>query len=109
MTWDDVAGSSVRVGRDSVQMLRDLRALRRTRYENPVVECARDVSVDEVAALARSTRLVGLAVARGASDALVVLPRERRDRRGRSGRRRSAAGCARPSSTRSPHRELVAV
>lgn len=74
--WDDIAGSSVHVARDSLQMLRDLRSLRRTRYENPVVECARDVSVDEVAALARAARLVGLVVARGAHDALVVLPRD---------------------------------
>jgi glycosyltransferase involved in cell wall biosynthesis len=106
--WDDIAGSSVRVGRDSLQMVRDLRALKRTRYENPVVECARDVSVDEVAALARSTRLVGLAVARGASDALVVLPRS-----GATGGAGIAAGLGGRLRTalvdELAHRELVAV
>jgi dolichyl-phosphate beta-glucosyltransferase len=75
VTWDDVAGSSLRVGRDSLQMIRDLRSFRRTRYENPVVVLARDVAVD-IAPLARQARLVGLAVARGADDALLVLARD---------------------------------
>jgi glycosyltransferase involved in cell wall biosynthesis len=108
VTWDDVAGSSVRVGRDSLQMVRDLRALRRTRYENPVVECARDVSLDQVAALAASTRLVGLAVARGSADALVVLPRS-----GATGGAGLAAGLGGRLRTalvdELAHRELVAV
>ncbi len=45
VTWDDIAGSTVHVGRDSIQMIRDLRTLRRRRYENPVVELAVDVEV----------------------------------------------------------------
>jgi len=76
VTWDDVAGSTVRVGRDSLQMIRDLRSIRRTRYENPVVELAGDADVTEVALHARQARLVGLALARGANDTLVVLPRD---------------------------------
>jgi glycosyltransferase involved in cell wall biosynthesis len=76
VTWDDVAGSTVRVGRDSLQMIRDLRSIPRTRYENPVVELARDVDVVEVATHARQARLIGLALARGESDSLLVLPRD---------------------------------
>jgi dolichyl-phosphate beta-glucosyltransferase len=76
VTWDDVAGSSVRVGRDSLQMIRDLRSMRHTRYENPVVELARGVDVTEIAPLARQARIGGLAVARGADDDLLVLARD---------------------------------
>ncbi|MGH9020801.1 MAG: glycosyltransferase [Acidimicrobiales bacterium] len=76
VTWDDIAGSSVHVLRDSLQMVRDLRSFRRTRYENPVVECGPDVDVGDVASLARAARLVGLALARGDADTLVVLPRD---------------------------------
>jgi dolichyl-phosphate beta-glucosyltransferase len=76
VTWDDVAGSSVRVGRDSLRMLRDLRSIRDTRYENPVVELAHDVAVAEIAPHAVQTRLVGLVVARGADDDLLVLARD---------------------------------
>ena len=45
VTWDDIAGSSVRVGRDSLQMIRDLRSFSRTHYENPVVELPRLIDV----------------------------------------------------------------
>jgi dolichyl-phosphate beta-glucosyltransferase len=76
VTWDDIAGSSVRVGRDSLKMVRDLRSFSRTRYENPVVALPADVALDEVAAAARATRLSGLAVARGDADSLVVLARD---------------------------------
>jgi dolichyl-phosphate beta-glucosyltransferase len=76
VTWDDVAGSSVRVGRDSLQMVKDLRSFRHTRYENPVVELSRDVEVAEISPHARQARLSGLAVARGADDTLLVLSRD---------------------------------
>jgi len=76
VTWDDIAGSSVSLGRDSLQMIKDLRSFARTPYENPVVELAPDVALDEVAALAGQARLVGLALARGADDALLVLSRD---------------------------------
>ena len=74
--WDDVAGSSVRVGHDSFEMLRDMRALSSTRYENPVVEAPRDVDVAAIADAARQARVHGLVVARGDDDALVTLPRD---------------------------------
>ena len=73
VTWDDVAGSSVRLARDSLQMIRDLRALGRTHYANPVVEVEVDVDVARVAQLAREARVLGAVVARSATNALVVL------------------------------------
>ena len=76
VTWDDVRGSSVRVGHDSLQMIRDLRSLRRTHYVNPVIELARDVAVADIDRVAREARVQGLVVARGASDALLVLARD---------------------------------
>jgi hypothetical protein len=57
-------------------MLRDVRALRRTRYQVPVVTVAPGVDVSRVADLAREARVNGLCVARGASDDLIVLPRD---------------------------------
>jgi hypothetical protein len=76
VTWRDVEGSSVRVGHDSLEMLRDMRGLSRTRYENPVVQTTSDVAIEPIAQAARAARVHGLAVARGADDALVVLPRD---------------------------------
>ena len=74
--WDDVSGSSVKVSRVSINMLRDLRELRKTKYENPVVEFASDVDRDAIAHAAREARIQGLVVARNASSALLVLPRD---------------------------------
>ncbi|HEY7930789.1 MAG TPA: glycosyltransferase [Acidimicrobiales bacterium] len=76
VTWDDVEGSSVRVGRDSRQMLRDMRQLRTTRYENPVVTLPAEVDVDEVRRAVASARLHGPVLARGPRDALVVFSRQ---------------------------------
>jgi glycosyltransferase involved in cell wall biosynthesis len=76
VTWDDIAGSTVHVGRDSIQMVRDLRSLRHRKYENPVVELGTDVSVHDVDVAARASRVQGLVVARGDDNALVVLPRD---------------------------------
>jgi dolichyl-phosphate beta-glucosyltransferase len=76
VTWDDIAGSTVRVGRDALQMVRDLRSFRNTRYENPVVELPRTVDVNVIDKVARESRVQGLVVARGALDALLVLPRD---------------------------------
>jgi hypothetical protein len=76
VTWDDVGGSSVRMGRDTLAMIQDLRALPRTRYVNPVVELERDVASTDIDRAARQTRVQGLVVARGASNALLVLPRD---------------------------------
>jgi len=76
VTWDDVRGSSVKVGRDSLAMLRDIRALRSTRYENPVVELSADVEVGAVHDAATRARVHGLVLARGATNSLLVLPRD---------------------------------
>lgn len=76
VTWSDVVGSSVRPGRDARAMLRDIRALRSTRYENPVVELPASINLEDVAPLAREARLQGLVVARGDENALLVLGRD---------------------------------
>ena len=76
VTWDDIAGSTVHLGRDSLQMIRDLRSLRRRKYENPVVELALDVEVRALDEAARASRVQGVVVARGEHNALLVLPRD---------------------------------
>jgi dolichyl-phosphate beta-glucosyltransferase len=76
VTWDDIAGSTVHVARDAIQMIRDLRSLDRRTYENPVVELDPGVDVAEVDAAARQSRVQGVVVARGRENALVVLPRD---------------------------------
>lgn len=76
VTWDDVRGSSVNVRHDSLVMLHDLRSLRRTHYENPVVELSANVDVGDVARAARAVRAQGLVVARSSDDSLLVLPRD---------------------------------
>jgi dolichyl-phosphate beta-glucosyltransferase len=76
VTWDDIAGSTVHVARDSLQMIRDLRTLKQRKYENPVVELAATIEVHAVDEAARASRVQGLVVARGESNALVVLPRD---------------------------------
>jgi dolichyl-phosphate beta-glucosyltransferase len=76
VTWDDVKGSSVNVGSDSLKMVRDLRRLSRHHYENPVVEVAREIELGDVARAAREVRAHGLVLARGEANALVVLARD---------------------------------
>lgn len=76
VTWNDVLGSSVRPGHVAWNMLRDIRALSSTRYENPVVELATSVTVDDVRPSARDARLQGLVLARGADNLLLVLGRD---------------------------------
>jgi dolichyl-phosphate beta-glucosyltransferase len=76
VSWDDVAGSSVRVGADSRAMLHDIRTLRDLPYENPVVELAPGADVEMVARLARDARVQGPVLARGTANDLVVLPRD---------------------------------
>ncbi len=76
VTWDDIAGSTVHVGRDSIQMIRDLRSLKHRKYENPVVELDAGVEVHAVDDAARQARVQGIVVARGSENALVVLPRD---------------------------------
>ncbi len=76
VTWQDVRGSSVRPGRDAWSMLRDIRGLRKTRYENPVVELPSSVTASDVAPLAKVARLHGLVIARNDHNALLVLGRD---------------------------------
>ncbi len=76
VTWNDVLGSSVRPGHVAWNMLRDIRALSSTRYENPVVELATSITVDEVRPLARDARLQGLVLARSADNLLLVVGRD---------------------------------
>jgi dolichyl-phosphate beta-glucosyltransferase len=76
VTWDDIAGSTVHVGRDSIQMIRDLRSLQHRKYENPVVELDVAVDVHAVDEAARQARVQGIVIARGTNNALVVLPRD---------------------------------
>jgi hypothetical protein len=76
VTWDDVAGSSVRVVHDARLMLRDIRAIPRRTHECPVVRIANGIDDDQIFALARALRLQGLVVARDTQDALIVLPRD---------------------------------
>jgi dolichyl-phosphate beta-glucosyltransferase len=76
VTWQDVPGSSVRPMQDAWTMLRDIRGIRTTHYENIVVELAPDVSVEEIAKVAREARLQGLVLARGEENALLVVGRD---------------------------------
>ena len=76
VTWDDVRGSSVKLGSDSRKMLHDLRDLSKTEYENPIVELPKDIEVSAVSDAARKARVQGLALARGETNTLVVLPRD---------------------------------
>jgi dolichyl-phosphate beta-glucosyltransferase len=75
VTWQDVGGSSVRPGRDARVMLRDIKSIARTRYENPVVSLDAAVSVEAIASYAAQARLHGLVLARGESDSLLVVGR----------------------------------
>ena len=75
VTWRDVVGSSVRPGRDARAMLRDIKSLARTRYENPVVVLAASVTTEAIADYAAKARLHGLVLARGDEDTLLVVGR----------------------------------
>ncbi len=74
--WDDVPGSTVKIGRVFFDVLRDLRHLHRTHYENPVVVLSIDANVDEIRRISREARVQGLVLARGSEDSLLVLPRD---------------------------------
>lgn len=76
VTWHEVAGSKVRLGRDSRSMVHDIRGLKKTRYENPVVVLPPGANAEEVANFGREARVQGLVIARGLDNDLVVLPRD---------------------------------
>jgi dolichyl-phosphate beta-glucosyltransferase len=73
--WDDVAGSSVDVSRVARNMLGDLRQLKRTRYENPVIELTSGIDARRVRDATRQARLQGLVLVRGDDHDLLVLAR----------------------------------
>ncbi|MGH3733780.1 MAG: glycosyltransferase [Acidimicrobiales bacterium] len=75
VTWQDVPGSSVRPVHDAWIMLRDIRGIRTTQYENIVVELASDVRIEDIAPVARDARLQGLVLARGEQNALLLVGR----------------------------------
>jgi len=64
------------MGRDSFEMLRDIRSLHKTNYENPAVEFDLNVDVEKVQQSLRQLRVGGAVLARGNSNVLVVLPRD---------------------------------
>jgi glycosyltransferase involved in cell wall biosynthesis len=76
VTWDDVPGSTVRVRHDALRMLSDIRNIPRHRYHVQVVTIPRGIELSELAATSRRARLMGLCVARGVDDDLVVLPND---------------------------------
>jgi hypothetical protein len=76
VTWDDVAGSTVRFANATRQLLGDLRGIARTKYECPVVEVGAEVALEDVRRAALEARAAGLVVARGADSAMVIASRE---------------------------------
>jgi dolichyl-phosphate beta-glucosyltransferase len=76
VTWEDITGSSVRPGKVARSMLRDIRDIPKTRYENLAIELAADISIDTIAPLAHEARLPGLVLARGEENALLVVGRD---------------------------------
>lgn len=74
--WDDVAGSSVRVGRDSWRMLMDIRGVRQSPYRTVAVRIPHPASFDDVAQACRDARVQGAVLARGTETDIVVLPRD---------------------------------
>lgn len=74
--WDDVAGSSVRVGRDSWSMLMDIRDVPHSTYRTVAVRVAAGVDRDTVAKACRDARVQGGVIARGENDDIIVLPRD---------------------------------
>jgi hypothetical protein len=74
VTWVDVKGSSVRVGRDSWSMLRDIRSLGREPHECLTVRTAANVDLVTLHDAAMASRQGGLVAALDV-DALIALPR----------------------------------
>jgi dolichyl-phosphate beta-glucosyltransferase len=75
VTWQDVKGSSVRPLHDAWSMVRDIRGIRRTRYENPAVELSRSIGVDDLAPVLRRARLHSGVLALGEGTNLLVVDR----------------------------------
>ena len=74
--WDDVAGSSVSVGRDSWRMLMDIREVPTSTFRTVAVRVAAGVDRDIVAKACRDARVQGAVIARGSDGDIIVLPRD---------------------------------
>jgi len=74
--WDDVAGSSVRVGRDSWRMLMDIRDVPTSSFRTVAVRVVAGVDRDVVAKACRDARVQGAVIARGDDGDIIVLPRD---------------------------------
>ena len=74
--WDDVAGSSVSVGRDSWRMLMDIREVPTSTFRTVAVRVAAGVDRDIVAKACRDARVQGAVIARGSDVDIIVLPRD---------------------------------
>ncbi len=75
VTWDDVPGSSVRLLSTVRSAWRDVRDIPRTTYRNPAVRVDSLLDTRTITGAVREARLNGTVLARGESDALVVLAR----------------------------------
>jgi hypothetical protein len=76
VTWHDVSGSSVRLFRDSHQMIGDIRSLPRATYECPSIHVDTVPDVDTVRNAARAVRQNGLVMASNAHDTVIIVPRD---------------------------------
>lgn len=74
--WDDVAGSSVRVGHDSWRMLMDIRDIPSSTYRTVSVRVKPGVDAERVAQACRDARVQGAVIARGQDEDIIVLPRD---------------------------------
>jgi hypothetical protein len=76
VTWDDVAGSSVRVVRDGFAMLADIAQLPSHSYEVPSITLHAGTTQSDITDCGVATHIVGLVVAANSSSARVLLPRD---------------------------------
>ena len=77
VTWDDVSGSSVSLGRDAWSMLREIRDVPRTSYRTVLVRVPRgNLDLDAVATACKQSRIQGVVLARRGDEDIVVLPRD---------------------------------
>mgnify|MGYP006285485101 FL=1 len=74
--WDDVAGSSVSVGRDSWRMLMDIREVPTSTFRTVAVRVAAGVDRNIVAKACRDARVQGAVIARGSDMDIIVLRRD---------------------------------
>ncbi len=75
VTWDDISGSTVRAS-SSRTLLRDVRAIPKTKYDILALRGAADLDISAVRQTAIATRQRGLVVARHEDQSLIVFPRD---------------------------------